>query len=63
MSIGHKRSLTSVLESLRQEGLDVEHMMREIRDIIIKTMIVGQPVLSHHYKACQFVNLANNMCF
>jgi tubulin polyglutamylase TTLL6/13 len=24
---------------------------------------VGQPVISHHYRACQSVNLANNMCF
>jgi tubulin polyglutamylase TTLL6/13 len=63
MGRGHKRSLTSVLESLRELGVDMDRLMAGIKDIIVKTLIVGQPVLSHHYKTCQSTNLANNMCF
>lgn len=63
MNIGHKRSLTAVLDLLQQQGHNVKQLWQNIKDMIIKTFISAQPVLSHHYKSCQPQNFANNMCF
>ena len=38
----HKRTLKKVLERLKQEGLDTEKIMGEIKDVIIKTLITIQ---------------------
>ena len=40
---GHKRSLRAILEILAQEGADPDLLMKQIKDIIVKTMVVGQP--------------------
>jgi tubulin polyglutamylase TTLL6/13 len=41
-SVGHKRSLRYTLKFLnKSEGQDTEKLMREIKDIIIKTLIAG----------------------
>jgi tubulin polyglutamylase TTLL6/13 len=37
MDIGHKRSFTSVLELLSVRGHDTDKLIKEIKDIIIKT--------------------------
>jgi hypothetical protein len=37
--------------------------MKQIKDIIVKTMVVGQPYLSHLYRSCQPEDLDNSMCF
>ena len=37
--------------------------MREIKSIIVKTLIIGQPYLCHLYKSCQPDDLDNAMCF
>ncbi len=38
--VGHKRSLSSVLGILQDEGADVEELQQGIKDIIIKTMVM-----------------------
>lgn len=48
----HKRSLTSLYLRLEDEGYHVQGLKDEINDIVIKTIIVGQPSLSHIYKTC-----------
>ncbi|KAL4501611.1 hypothetical protein ABPG72_018662 [Tetrahymena utriculariae] len=63
MDVGHKRSLTSVMELLKNQGHDIQKLWDQIKDIIIKTIISAQPTLSHHYKSCQPDNYMNNMCF
>lgn len=63
MDTGHKRSLTSVLNMLKERGHDVDLLWKQIKDIIIKTFCSAQPVLAHHYKSCQPDNYSNNMCF
>lgn len=41
-SVGHKRSLKYTLKFLKKmEGQDTDKLMREIKDIIVKTMISG----------------------
>ena len=60
---GHKRSLGAILQILKSEGCDIDHFMDEVKDIIVKTLITGQPELSHLYKSCQPECLDNSMCF
>lgn len=63
MDIGHKRSLTSILEKLKELGHNSEAIWSDICLIITKTIISVQPILAHTYRSCQPDNLANNMCF
>lgn len=62
---GHKRSLTSVLEYMKEHepGFDAERMMERINDIAVKTAISAQPALSHAFKAAQPDDLENSMSF
>ena len=63
MDIGHKRSLTSVMKTLKEMGKDSELIWHRICEIITKTVISVQPILAHTYRSSQPDNLANNMCF
>ncbi len=49
---GHKRSLNAILKILYEQGADADRVMDEIKDIIVKTIIVGQPYMSHIYRSC-----------
>lgn len=60
---GHKRSLNAILNILEAAGCDRDKIMKNIKDIIVKTLIVGQPYLSHLYRSCQPEDLDNSMCF
>lgn len=60
---GHKRSWEAVQEHLRKDGHDVDTLLLEIEDLIIKTLIAVQPSLSHFYHSCQPDDLENSMCF
>jgi len=60
---GHKRSLGAILRFLDSRGHDTKKLMREIKDIIVKTLIIGQPFLSHLYRSCQPDDLDSSMCF
>lgn len=44
---GHKRSLNAILKLLYREGADPDKVMDGIKDIIAKTLIMGQPYMSH----------------
>ena len=63
MGDGHKRSLTSCYDTLAQMGVDVPLLKERIDDIIIKTIIAGQPHLAHLYRTSQPDDLENSMCF
>lgn len=60
---GHKRSLGAILEIIKKEGGDPVAMMEYLKDAIVKTMITGQPHLSHLYRVCQPECYDNSMCF
>jgi len=49
---GHKRSLTAIMDILQSYGADKRKLMREIKDIIVKTMTTSQPYLAHLYRSC-----------
>jgi len=60
---GHKRSWEAVYEYLKDQDYDVEAMMKDIEDLIIKTLIAVQPSLSHFYHSCQPDDAENALCF
>ena len=60
----HKRSILAVFNVLKNEqGADIDLIWRQIKDIIIKTLLGVQPELSHIYKACQPSDKLGNMWF
>ena len=42
-----KRSLQAVLKEFEAAGMDVDAMMGEVEDLIVKTLIAVQPSLGH----------------
>ena len=63
-STGHKRSLKYTLRYMRKiVKADDEKLMREIKDIIVKTCISGQPALKTAFNNCQLDDFENSMCF
>jgi tubulin polyglutamylase TTLL6/13 len=40
---GHKRSLGAILQILQKQGCNTTKFMDEIKDMIVKTIISGQP--------------------
>lgn len=53
MGIGHKRSLTAIFKVLAQRGVNIEELKAKIKDVAIKTLITGYPLMSHQYKCSQ----------
>jgi tubulin polyglutamylase TTLL6/13 len=50
-SVGHKRSLRAALKGLRKvDKRDTDKLMAEIKDIIVKTVIAGQPFLDQAFR-------------
>lgn len=62
-SVGHKRSLSSVWDYLKENGHDVEALMKKIEKFIIKMFCSVQPILAHNYASCQPQSYKNDMCF
>ncbi len=50
-SVGHKRSLKFTLKFLKKmEGQDTQKLMADVKDIIVKTMISGQPYMESCFR-------------
>ena len=60
---GHKRSLFAVLKLIYELGGDPDKIMDAIKDIVVKTISVGQPYMNHMYRVCQPECVDNSMCF
>lgn len=61
---GHKRSLKFTLKYLEKcEHMDSAAIMTQIKAIIVKTMISGQPHLQNVFRGCQIDDFENSMCF
>ena len=60
---GHKRSLSSFLQHLSDEGVDVDDLWEKICDIITKTLCIVQPLLAHLYRSAQANDTTNSICF
>lgn len=63
MHVGHKRSLTSIFNLLKNRGVDVSEIKSKIDKLIVKTLLVGKPMLNHLYGLSQTDNIANDHCF
>ena len=63
MNVGHKRSLTSIYNLLRLRGVDIKAIKDKIDSLIVKTLLVGKPMLMHMYGLSQMDNLNNDHCF
>lgn len=63
MNTGHKRTLTSVYKNIQKRGLNIETFKRKLDDVLVKTVIMGQPLVSHQYKFSQPDDQYRNMCF
>lgn len=62
--IGSKRSFTSVLKRITEEFGEArcQKVIQEIKDLVVKTLCIAQPFLSHLYKTCQPDDLENSLC-
>ena len=61
---GSKRSLKFVIRYLKKTlKADTVTLMREIRDMIIKTLLSAQPHLSNMYKTHHCDDFENSLCF
>jgi len=63
MDKGHKRTLTSVYKYIQKRGLNIQSFKSKLYDVLIKTMVIGQPLISHQYKFAQPDDEYHNMCF
>jgi tubulin polyglutamylase TTLL6/13 len=62
-NVGHKWSLSAIKERLKHDGKDVDKLWSAIEALIIKTLAMSQPILSHIYRTCQENDWSNTMCF
>ena len=62
MEKGHKRSLTAIYNYLTKIGIDTQNLKKKIDEVIVKTLIVGQPMIAHTYGLAQADN-SNDLCF
>lgn len=63
MDKGHKRSLSAIYNYLSSQGIDVASLKAKIDDMVVKTLVVGQPMIAHTYGLAQSDNYANDLCF
>mgnify|MGYP001974724436 CR=1 FL=1 len=49
----HKRTVTSLMETLATEGHDVDALWQRIGELCVKTLISVQPHLEHTYFTCR----------
>jgi len=63
MDKGHKRSLSAIFKYLEGKGVDIVTLKKKIDEMIIKTLIVGQPMISHTYSLAQADSSYNDICF
>mmetsp|Transcript_21574 Transcript_21574/g.3525 ORF Transcript_21574/g.3525 Transcript_21574/m.3525 type:complete len:94 (-) Transcript_21574:306-587(-) len=55
--------MSSVLEYLADNGVDVDELWTRICDLVIKTLCSIQPALGHAYRSCQPDDAYGSMCF
>ncbi|XP_061666897.1 tubulin polyglutamylase ttll6 isoform X2 [Syngnathoides biaculeatus] len=60
---GSKRKLTTLIRQLEAARADTAKLWCDIEDVIIKTLIVVQPVLKHNYRTCFPNHAAASVCF
>lgn len=62
-NVGHKRSFSSVLLHLKENGENIDKLMDDIKKVCVKTLCCVQPYLSHLYKSSQSKEEYSEMSF
>ena len=60
---GHKRSITCVLRQMLRNGVDIDKLWAEIERIVLLTIIIGQPIISHYYHSSIKTQDGRSRCF
>lgn len=60
---GHKRSITCVFRQLLDDGVNIDALWEEIHRIIMLTIIIGQPIISHNYQTSIKAQDGKSRCF
>ncbi len=60
---GHKRSLESIWEYIRQRGGNPEEIFKQIKNLVNKTIVSVHPMLKHIYNSVQSEDYTGLMCF
>ncbi|CAD8077678.1 unnamed protein product [Paramecium primaurelia] len=61
--VGHKRSLSSVLKYLQDQGHDINQLLNQIKKVIVKTIQSVQGDLTHLYRSQQHNTDGIEQCF
>ena len=66
--VGHKRSIKAVLKHIDNTRKDENaktsaQVWADIKQVIMKTLITGQPHIAHMYKSSKSDDLENSLCF
>ena len=63
--VGSKRSLQAILDHIEDEfdSEAMENLQKGIYDIIIKSLCLAQPHISHLIKSCHPDDIENSLCF
>ena len=67
-NVGHKRSLKAIFDCIEKnrkspQDKSSKQIWAEIKEVIVKTLITGQPHIAHLYKSSKPDDLENSMCF
>lgn len=62
---GSKRSIKSLMKHLSHSGHDTTKLWRNISDLVVKTLIVASPQVTHGYRMCRPGQspLSDSVCF
>jgi len=61
--MGHKRSFSYILKILKDQGHDINLLMKKIRSLITKTVSAVQPIMTHAYKTSRPKDEKLEVCF
>lgn len=48
---------------MKKKGLNIDSFKEKLHDILIKTILLAEPLISHQYKFAQPDDEYHNMCF
>ncbi|KAK8860930.1 positive regulation of cilium movement [Tritrichomonas musculus] len=60
---GHKRSLSCVFHELELNGFDIQYAQSKIDQLIVLTILCGQPSIAHCYRTSIKANDGKSRCF
>lgn len=62
-SVGSKRTLSALLDTMRREGRPLDDLWPRLRDMAAKAAIAAQPALARHHRTYRPADMAGDCCF